>query len=249
MSKTVIACFSATGNSLFVAKQLKADRMLTIGKDKEIDEDAEVLGLVFPVYCGTLPLPVRSFIDDVLAERDNSNLKYIFAVLTYGKSMLWARSHLSRALQDAGCVLSYVCGVQMPDCYLPLSRKAVSQDVRDQMLLRAKEKLGKIREDIGEERFEIAGMGLSYRLVGRLMYNASKTGANRLAVDDKCIGCGICASSCPAGNIRIADNRASIGSECLCCYACYHICPENAVTFPGAVGQYAMPENMKGRYR
>lgn len=249
MLKTVIACFSATGNSLFAAKHIKADRILTIGKDKEIDKDTEVLGLVFPVYCGTIPLPVRSFIDDVLAKRDNSNLKYIFGVLTYGKSMMWARSHLSRALQDAGCVLSYVDGVQMPDCYLPLAKKAVGKEKRDEMLSKAVEKLERIGNDIGKEKFELAGMGLSYRLIGRLMYNAAKTCGNRLEVGDGCTGCGICASSCPAGNISIADKKASIGSECLCCYACYHICPENAISFPGAVGQYVMPENMKGRYR
>lgn len=165
MPKTIIACFSATGNSLYISRRLEADKIITIGKDSSIDDDAEILGIVTPVYCGTLPIPVKEFISSVIAKRDNSNLKYIFGILTYGKAPFWAASHLSRALQDAGCVLSYVNRVQMPDAYLPIKRKAV------------------------------------------------------------------------------------ISEKCLCCYACYHICPVCAIGFPGAEGQYEMPENMKGRYR
>lgn len=249
MPKTTIACFSATGNSLYIAKRLEADKMITIGKDSSMDDDTEILGIVTPVYCGTLPLPVKEFISSVIASRDNSNLKYIFGLLTYGKAPLWAASHLARALQDAGCVLSYVNGFQMPDAYLPLKKKAVKNEERDRMLSDAAKKLERIRNDIKNEEFRLARMGLSYRLIGKLMYNAAQKSDNRLSVTDKCIGCSICASACPMGNIGIENGKAVFAGKCLCCYACYHICPQNAMVFPKAEGRYGMPENMKGRYR
>lgn len=249
MPKTIIACYSATGNSLYISKRLGADKIMTIGKDSSIDADAEMLGIVTPVYCGTLPLPVKEFISSIIAGRDNSNLKYIFGILTYGKAPFWAASHLSRALQDAGCVLSYVNGVQMPDAYLPIKRKAVGKKERDRALAAAEEKLVKIKQDIRNEEFRLARMGMSYRLIGKLMYNAAQRSGNRLSVSDKCIGCSICASACPDENIKIENAKAVINEKCLCCYACYHICPTGAIGFPGAEGQYEMPENMKGRYR
>lgn len=249
MPKTIIACFSATGNSLYISRRLEADKIITIGKDSSIDDDAEILGIVTPVYCGTLPIPVKEFISSVIAKRDNSNLKYIFGILTYGKAPFWAASHLSRALQDAGCVLSYVNRVQMPDAYLPIKRKAVKKKERDQALAAAEEKLVKIKQDIRNEEFRLAKMGLSYRLIGKIMYGAAQRSSNKLTVSDKCIGCSTCASACPDGNIRIENKKAVISEKCLCCYACYHICPVCAIGFPGAGGQYEMPENMKGRYR
>lgn len=49
---------------------------------------------------------------------------------------------------------------------------------------------------------------------------------------DRCIGCGICASDCIALNIEVADGKAAIKNECLQCGHCAAICPEAAISIP-----------------
>ncbi len=47
---------------------------------------------------------------------------------------------------------------------------------------------------------------------------------------EKCIGCGICVSSCPFSCITLIDGLAVIGEDCRLCGACVEVCPENAIT-------------------
>ncbi len=46
----------------------------------------------------------------------------------------------------------------------------------------------------------------------------------------RCVGCGICARSCPQHTIKIADHRAKIiRKACIRCYCCHEMCPHRAV--------------------
>ena len=48
-------------------------------------------------------------------------------------------------------------------------------------------------------------------------------------VDDKCNGCGICARTCPAGNIEIVDKKPVWQNRCESCLACVNWCPKEAI--------------------
>jgi ferredoxin/flavodoxin len=50
-----------------------------------------------------------------------------------------------------------------------------------------------------------------------------------IAVDDKCIGCGLCTSVCSVDNIRIVNNRPEFQHRCEVCIACDEWCPQNAI--------------------
>ena len=115
---TVLAVATGTGNSLFAADRIKHDHLyfaedLISGKE-HLPDDMDRLGIIFPVYCGGIPNAVLRFIEEVLSDRDNSGLGYIFAIATNGGLPLNALSDLDRTLQDHGLALSYGKAVRMP---------------------------------------------------------------------------------------------------------------------------------------
>ena len=60
--------------------------------------------------------------------------------------------------------------------------------------------------------------------------------------DEKCIGCGKCASICPAGAIEMIDGHpAWTKSKCLKCCGCINRCPVSAI-------QYGKKTASRGRY-
>ena len=51
---------------------------------------------------------------------------------------------------------------------------------------------------------------------------------------DLCTGCGLCAASCPTGNITPCDGNRPIwrhDGTCLACFACYHHCPTRSIAY------------------
>lgn len=51
---------------------------------------------------------------------------------------------------------------------------------------------------------------------------------------EQCIGCGLCAKDCVAGNIKVEDGKAVLRSEkCIFCGHCEAICPKGAVSLTG----------------
>ena len=60
--------------------------------------------------------------------------------------------------------------------------------------------------------------------------------------DEKCVGCGKCASICPAGAISMVDGRpAWTKKKCLKCCGCINRCPVSAI-------QYGKRTVNRGRY-
>lgn len=86
MSKIEVYYFTGTGNSLATAKHLseKLNAKLTpialLLKGSRIETDAEVIGLVFPIYGQKAPKIIASFVEKL----PNLDSKYVFAVATYG---------------------------------------------------------------------------------------------------------------------------------------------------------------------
>ncbi|HEX7556052.1 MAG TPA: EFR1 family ferrodoxin [Leptolinea sp.] len=117
---TQIYYFTGTGNSLIVARGIaaKTDAKLiaipsVMDRDK-IAVNVPVIGLVFPVYHGGLPLIIKRFVEK-LAPLEK---KYIFGVCTYGDNPGLTMEYLAKLIQSHGGELAAGFSVHMPYNYI-----------------------------------------------------------------------------------------------------------------------------------
>lgn len=243
MEKTVICYFSATGNTLELAKRFKDAELLDIvlineGK-AEISEDTTRLGIFFPVYMGGLPYPVRKFIKEYLEKRDNSRLGYVFSLLTCGSGGKTAEWILDRMLQENGIALSYTSSFRYPDVYLPLIKTIPDEEKTREILSSSDEAIRKAVDEIEREEIKLSRKPFFGKIAKKLSEKTRPTAPDeKMSVGPECVGCGTCASICPERNITIENGRARLGEMCLHCYACYNRCPMNAIVYKGRSGQY-----------
>ncbi len=86
MASPLICYFSATGNSLAVARDLADDldgRLVSISStlgQNSVANDADTVGFVFPIYDFKPP----SAVIDLVGRIDQIGSKYVFAICTYG---------------------------------------------------------------------------------------------------------------------------------------------------------------------
>ena len=57
--------------------------------------------------------------------------------------------------------------------------------------------------------------------------------AMKYAASDACIGCGLCAKSCPKSNIQMVEKRPEFGKNCIFCTRCINLCPAHAILYGG----------------
>jgi ferredoxin len=235
--KNVIFYFTATGNSLAIARSI-ADKigeteLVSIPKaikEGTIDLNYERIGFVFPVFYSLVPSIVKRFISKL----SFSKSQYIFGVATLGGSYGMTFTDLSECVAGSGGVLKAAFPVPMPGNYI-VKYSAFPEFLQKLYLKRAKKKVFKISELIRKKATPSIPKG-SWLL--RCFANSSrKTISNfgRMAENfyttEKCNGCGTCAHVCPTGNISIKDKKPEWGSACEVCVACIQWCPVKAIDY------------------
>ena len=124
MKSDVIYCFSGTGNSLYVAKEIAkatGGEVELIKKSifkKELNKDYNRLGIVFPVYHQGLPVMVDEFIKMLRGVE----VSYLYGVSTYGDKPTLALKYLKNRLKDQNMTLDFGSSVRMPYNYLRPSK-------------------------------------------------------------------------------------------------------------------------------
>ncbi len=234
--KRLIFYFTGTGNCLYVARQLADDNteLLSIPqlmKQKELNFEADEIGLVYPIYGHMPPYMVRQFL-----KRAELKADYTFAILTFGARKCNAVEILDGITREAGYRFNYISTLIMVDNWLP------NFDMNEQVKMdkHIPENLAAIKDDISghkhwmqpvsqEERDQHAGFmafsGLDPK-VGFL-----KRSEKYFVVTDRCIGCEICTDVCPRGNYSLASNGIKTDGDCEFCFACIQNCPQKAIKF------------------
>jgi len=257
----VVYYFSGSGNSLAVARDIAAGcggELTAIASaidEERITTDADIMGIVFPVYHGGLPNIVTRFCEKI----GGLEKKYIFAVCTHGGSPALAIEHLADAVEARGGKLAAGFAVRMPFNYIGWSRRLreVDEETQKEMFDNWKSRSQGILAYFAARKtgtFEtsserIARLVESLRLYERIGKRAWLRRAGyrehtdltfresiRLmdrgfAYDENCDGCGICSRVCPVRDIEIVEERPVWRQRCEQCFACLQWCPKEAIQF------------------
>ena len=220
-----IFCFSGTGNSLYAAKKIAEEINAEVANMKSGGEcNADVVGVVFPVYFWGLPKTVERFLGDIRITNKNS---YIFTVITIGGLAGGTDGAVNELLKKQGVKLSYSAKVRMVRNYLPEFK------VNDSKALWKKidRRLDRVISDI--KRRAVSRI-LPYNAFNKAMhknYPPLKNDCGKLFTVKDCRHCGTCARFCPNNNITMENGLPKFGSNCELCFGCIHICPAEAIDY------------------
>lgn len=223
-----ILYFTATGNSLSVAKRIGGE-LLSIPKlvregRYEISDD--VIGVICPTYCADAPKMVQRYLSKAKLKAD-----YTFYIATYGYLAGAAVSHGVEYLTKAAGHADYVTKIIMVDT--ALTRFETQKQIDNLPKKDVEGQLYRICGDIGQRKRQISKVSAFDKVVDLLYHTA---GASQIADDrDKgfivtnaCIKCGTCAKICPADNIKVTEHVEYL-HHCEGCLGCLHNCPKNAI--------------------
>ncbi|MCX5710036.1 MAG: EFR1 family ferrodoxin [Candidatus Omnitrophica bacterium] len=235
--KTQIFYFSATGNSLKVARDLAlalgGAQILSIPKviDKELDLSADCIGLVYPVYMFGMPLVVSRFIARLKAAPG----KYFFSVATCGGKAGLTLKQNQKIMQEYGLKLSAGFIVKMPGNYTPLYG-ALPPEKQAELFRKEEERVKYIASLIKDK--SSARIESDMFLFGWLFSLIYKIASPKIPVldkdfyaDNKCDSCGVCVKVCPVRNIELFEGKPKWFHKCEQCFACLHWCPQKAIQY------------------
>ncbi len=237
----VIYYFSATGNSLAVARGLvtelgEEDTELIAVKDavkqEAIETDAAVVGIVYPVYDRGQPLIVCDFVGKLAVRED----AHVYAVATYGGMPGAALRQTRDELAARDIELAGGWGVRMPGNFVPLYNPPGPDKARkmcEKAALKVREIGSKIRNRVREDpeaSFFLVNWVFSGILHKRFIRNFREADKN-FWVDDNCIHCGSCANVCPVANIEMVQGVPAWKHRCEFCMACIHWCPTASIQY------------------
>ena len=224
----MIFYFSGTGNSLHVAEVLQRDK-----KEKIVDiakvqqkgkygfpiKEGEAVGLICPVYYSGIPKIMLEFIRHIKLKGDYG---YIYLVLTHGGGPGGAAYMAWRELRKRGYHLDAAYDVKMPSNYLFLGKDPDPKEV-DQLILDAEPVIRSIRKAVMERRTSHMSFGIGEKLCAWSMYPLCEMymPVKKFYADDRCVGCGACASRCPEKCIEMIDGLPVwTKKRCIRCMSC-----------------------------
>ena len=230
MTKTIFY-FTATGNSLQAALDIAdglggAEVMSMTKAGMNVSCDSDVIGFVFPSFCWGPPNMAKEFIQSGSFRKD----AYIFTVVTCGSSMGASPAIVDGLLRAKGAQLSYAAQLLSVSNYIGMYD--VVPEKIEGTVAKADNDIKAIVSDLKSRKSRKIkrGIGLLPR-IHRKFTAGYKTVDNDYNIADSCVGCGTCASVCPARNIKITEGKQVFRHNCEHCLACIHWCPNKAINY------------------
>jgi len=245
MNKFELYYFSGTGNSLHIAKELQKRipdatliPIISLLKKETIKTNAEVVGIVFPLYLTTVPKPVDEFIKKL----DINSVKYVFTVITRIGTFSVANVYINKVLKKSGKLLDSSFMINMannsPAGLKPFADQKWAKKISKDKLIVLEEKVQenlKLIADYVTKRDKIYSKGsvsfLSYILEPIMTKLTQKSSEIPFYADMSCTKCGICEKVCMSGKVKTVDENVKWDKsvQCYYCYSCFNFCPTQSV--------------------
>lgn len=228
--KGKICYFSSTGNSLYVSKKIceninecEAFSIVKMLKNKEFLIDEDIVGFVYPVHVGSVPIVVEEFLKKV-------NIKgnpYIFAIgVTGGSGANLSFRHINNILNNR---LSSVYTIKYISNYIRAGRNATKYRAIEAIEKNEKDINSIVRSINNKEIMKIGNtLGIQF-LMYKLWRDNFKNKDKKFNVNENCISCNICSDACPTNNIIMKNGKPTWNGRCTDCMACINLCPKNAI--------------------
>ena len=260
----MIFYFSGTGNTKWLASRLAnatGERLVSISQaiitgeyDYQLGDD-ERIGICFPVHGWRPPFIVRDFVKRLNLGGYQGQFCYAFA--TCGDDVGLAFDYLREDLMSIGVTLDSVYSVIMPETYnFPFIDQIDTAESAERKKALAAERLEQLLPDItascrGKKDINASRWPRTNSILLGGFFLKHWVTDSKFTVDaDLCIRCGICAKTCPVGNISCNNGNLPQwlhNGLCTTCFSCYHHCPSHAIDFAGRTRgkkrQYYYKEN------
>ena len=226
MSELGILYFSSTGNSLYIAKQIK---MHLIGKILYIPtyngdgSEFEKIIIVTPIYSYGMPVPVLDLLSTL-----NKTIEIIviqnYGGITGGADRLFYEYALKNELNVKSIYL-----MKMPENFTVFM--SPPSFFKNAVLNKADKRIAAIIDNINRQNYRIP----QKRHTKEKTYLKNKGNwhliGERFSVTKKCVQCGKCVSLCPVKNITLRDGKIVFSDKCIACLGCFHRCPQKAIIY------------------
>jgi len=226
----MIFYFSATGNSLYVAKQLDTEIYSIPQEMKKTDRHykADKIGIVCPLFEFEMPDYVKDFI-----RSSSFDTPYFYIIVTYGMHHGGVAERSQAFLESLGKHADYINTIIMHD------NAIIVFDMDEQRKLEAGKKVDEhialLKEDIDTSKKMIqpspAEETTFYQgYMAMKEKNGPMYSFPLYKITDDCIGCGTCAKVCPRSCIHLENKRPVYDyTNCINCMACAQACPKIAI--------------------
>ncbi|QZY53873.1 EFR1 family ferrodoxin [Crassaminicella profunda] len=244
--QTTIYYFSATGNSLAMAKKIATHlgntKLISIPKlinQNEITVMTSKVGFIFPVYAWGMPRIVADFVEKLKFK----NTEYAFAIATNAGTIAGTLLQLQKALKKSNIHLNAGFSVTAPN-HTPLSEdglaiiKFMHSISGKQVYASYEERLSEIVSIVkNNQPHKIETTSWLSNKVGSFLYKgAMKTfqvADQNFSVNENCTHCNKCVTVCPRNNIKMKENKPVWLNNCELCFACFEWCPMEAIQYKG----------------
>lgn len=233
---STIYYFSATGNSLTIARQIAEKlgdcalrSMAAKPPEGPVGGPGQSVGFVFPVFYIGLPRLVKRFVEKLNILEGT----YCFAFINFGGMAADTLGMLEDILREKGISLSYGDGAKMPGNYI-IEYQAFTPDAIQKRIQNALARADEAAAAIAKG--ELRPVKRHVRLLSsianrRFLYKKVAEWDEPFRATDRCTGCGLCARVCPVGNIKMEDRRPHWQHHCERCVACLQWCPCEAIEY------------------
>lgn len=200
-----IYCFSATGRTQRISEYFSQTLSVPIHELPCTPTPCTTAIVIFPVYCQTLPAPVKSFLPQLSA----SHLVLIAAYghMSYGNVLQEASALSTATVIAAACV--------------PIGHTYLNEETDFDC-----SRLAPILERISSPH-EITIPKMHKDLFAYLLPELRSRLGVRIKRTKACIDCRLCIKKCPVG----AMNEKGPGDHCIRCLRCISVCPVQALEY------------------